>query len=252
MLIDWFTVIAQIINFLILVFLLWRFLYKPITKTMAERQRKITNRWEEAQLKQEEAEQEAQLYRRQQQELNEQRATLINQARATADEERQKLIHQARQEIESMQIRWREAIERDQDEFLTSLRQQVQEQTYAITRRALQDLADASLEQQVIKVFLNRLQKIDRTEIQTLVNQSSPEIVIYSSFDISPPERAKIVNTLEAQQISQDKNIKFTISSDNICGIKLQISNYQVSWTFNDYLETLSEEFSAIIKQSTN
>ena len=124
MLIDWFTVIAQIINFLILVFLLWRFLYKPITKTMQERQRRITNRWEEAQVKQEEAAQEAELYRQKQQELDQQRATFINEAKTQAEEERKQLINQARQEVESMQTGWREAIQREQDEFLATLRQQ--------------------------------------------------------------------------------------------------------------------------------
>ena len=36
---DWFTVIAQIINFLILVALLKRFLYGPIIRAMERRER---------------------------------------------------------------------------------------------------------------------------------------------------------------------------------------------------------------------
>jgi F-type H+-transporting ATPase subunit b len=49
MLFDWFTFIAQIINFVILVYLLWRFLYKPITKTMGKRQEELEDRWQKAQ-----------------------------------------------------------------------------------------------------------------------------------------------------------------------------------------------------------
>ena len=252
MLIDWFTVIAQIINFLILVFLLWRFLYKPITKTMQERQRRITNRWEEAQVKQEEAAQEAELYRQKQQELDQQRATFINEAKTQAEEERKQLINQARQEVESMQTGWREAIQREQDEFLATLCQRVQEQTYAITRRTLQDLADANLEQQTIKVFLNRLQTLDETQRQEITQKSATEIIIYSSFDIPQTQRQEIIKILQSQQIINSKNIKFTTSPDLICGIKLQISNYQISWTFDNYLQTLSEQFSTIIKQTTN
>ncbi len=252
MLIDWFTVVAQIINFLILVFLLWRFLYKPITKTMQERQRRITNRWEEAQVKQEEAAQAAELYRQKQQELDQQRATFINEAKAQAEEERKQLINQARQEVESMQTGWREAIHREQDEFLANLGKRVQEQTYAITRRTLEDLADANLEQQTIKVFLNRLQTLDETQRQEITQQSATEIIIYSSFNIPQTQRQEIINVLQSQQIINGKNIKFTTSPALICGIKLQISNYQISWTFDDYLQTLSEQFSTIIKQNTN
>ena len=48
MLIDWFTVFAQIINFLILIFLLKRFLYGPITRAMEERKKKIATAIEQA------------------------------------------------------------------------------------------------------------------------------------------------------------------------------------------------------------
>ncbi len=58
MLIDWFTVFAQIINFLILVFLLKRFLYEPIISAMDEREEKIALRMQAAEQKRNEAEQE--------------------------------------------------------------------------------------------------------------------------------------------------------------------------------------------------
>ena len=41
MLIDWFTVIAQVINFLILVWLLKRFLYRPILNAIDAREKRI-------------------------------------------------------------------------------------------------------------------------------------------------------------------------------------------------------------------
>ena len=58
MLIDWFTVIAQIVNFLVLVYLLKRFLYKPIIKAMDGREQRIAGRLEEADKREEEARQE--------------------------------------------------------------------------------------------------------------------------------------------------------------------------------------------------
>lgn len=44
MLLDSFTIIAQIINFLILVYLLKRFLFSRIIKIMDEREKQITDR----------------------------------------------------------------------------------------------------------------------------------------------------------------------------------------------------------------
>ena len=55
MLIDWFTVISQIINFLILIFLLKRFLYRPILKAIDAREERITNELQAAELQKSEA-----------------------------------------------------------------------------------------------------------------------------------------------------------------------------------------------------
>jgi F-type H+-transporting ATPase subunit b len=41
MLIDWFTVVAQVLNFLILVWLLKRFLYRPILNAIDVREKRI-------------------------------------------------------------------------------------------------------------------------------------------------------------------------------------------------------------------
>jgi F-type H+-transporting ATPase subunit b len=43
MLIDWFTVAAQALNFFVLVWLMKRFLYKPILNAIAEREKKIAS-----------------------------------------------------------------------------------------------------------------------------------------------------------------------------------------------------------------
>ena len=48
---DGFTIVAQVVNFLILVALLKRFLYAPIIRTMQAREDHITTRLDEAQEK---------------------------------------------------------------------------------------------------------------------------------------------------------------------------------------------------------
>jgi len=53
--IDWLTVAAQIVNFLVLIWLLQRFLYKPITNAMRRREERIEDRLAEAKEAREEA-----------------------------------------------------------------------------------------------------------------------------------------------------------------------------------------------------
>lgn len=55
MLIDWFTVIAQVVNFLILVWLLKRFLYQPILNAIDAREQRVATELADADAKMNEA-----------------------------------------------------------------------------------------------------------------------------------------------------------------------------------------------------
>jgi F-type H+-transporting ATPase subunit b len=245
--IDWFTFIAQIINFIILVFLLWRFLYKPITKTMGERRKRIERQWKEAQQKQEEAQAEAESYRQKQQDLEQRREELLNEAKEKAKAEQETLIKQARQEVDRKQTEWQESIERQQDSFLENLRQRVQEQTHKIARRALQDLADAELEQRAIAVFIERLKHLDEEERETFkqsVRKSEENVVINSAFEMPEETQQKLRDILRQEDIINGKEVKFSTSSDLICGVEMRSKNHQIAWSLADYLESLEEQLS--------
>ena len=96
MLINWFTVLAQIVNFLILVVLLKFLLYDRIIKAMDEREAKIRSRLNEAKAKAKEAEQEADTFRSKNQELEDMREAMLAQAKEDAEAHRKELTEQAR------------------------------------------------------------------------------------------------------------------------------------------------------------
>lgn len=245
--IDWFTFIAQIINFIILIFLLWRFLYKPITKTMGERRKRIERQWKEAQQQQEEAQAEAESYRQKQQDLEQRREELLNEAKEKAKAEQENLIKQARQEVDKKQSKWQESIQRQQESFLENLRQRVKEQTHKISRRALQDLANADLEERAISVFMERLKHLDEEERETFkqsVQESEQDVVINSAFDMSEETQQKLRDILRQEDMINGKDVEFSTSSDLICGVEMRSKNYQIAWSLADYLESLEEQLS--------
>jgi F-type H+-transporting ATPase subunit b len=83
-LINWFTIIAQIVNFLILVILLKYLLYDRIVSAMDERERKIRERLESAEKKQEEAENRKQELQAERRSLEDQRQGILAEARKEA------------------------------------------------------------------------------------------------------------------------------------------------------------------------
>ncbi|MGJ3252269.1 MAG: F0F1 ATP synthase subunit B [Elainellaceae cyanobacterium] len=252
MLIDWFTVAVQVFNFLLLIFLLRLVLYKPITRIMRERQTRIENQLEDAQKQREQAQEEANHYRQKQRELEEQRSSLIAEAKEKANQHYQEMMHDARRDIEQRQARWKEAIEQEQQEFLDQLQRRVIRETYAIARQAFRDLADASLEQQTITVFMQRLKELDDPEWRRLVEVAQSDhqdITIRSSFELSDDTRQSLIALLQDANVANGQAVKFSTSPDLICGIEMQVSDREIAWSFNDYLQALEDEVSAELEQ---
>ncbi len=102
MLIDWFTVAAQIINFLILVGLLKHFLYDRIIRAREEREGRIRARLDEAEKKEKESDAEAEKYRRKNIEIEEKRKGILEKARERLKTSEKELTQKARQEVENL------------------------------------------------------------------------------------------------------------------------------------------------------
>jgi F-type H+-transporting ATPase subunit b len=250
-LIDWFTVIAQILNFLVLVFLLQRFLYKPILQGMQTRQKRIEARWQEAQEKQAEVQRQAESYRRMLEALKEQQEEQVLEMKANVEAQRQQLVQQVRIEVEEIQEAWRESLWQEQDRFLQSLREQIAQQTCQVARRALEDLGNATLEEQMLAVFMTRLEQLDQGEWQAIAQslaESPQAILIRSRFELSHQKR-QLLRDFFQEIFGEERPLRFITSPAPICGIEVKLGGYEIAWSLDDYLQTLEERLGKTIKQ---
>jgi F-type H+-transporting ATPase subunit b len=250
-LINWFTVFAQMLNFLILVALLRWVLYKPILKVMHKRQAQLQERWQEAEQLQAQAQHAIATYQQQQQELQQQQAAVLAEARATAEQERQHLLTQIQQEITDRRAAWQADLRQEQDAFLRTLRQQVIHQTYAIARQALRDLANADLEGQMIRVFCDRLRHLDDRQRQAIAQalaQTNQPIPIRSSFEMPADLRQTVIDELYSQ-FSIVHPIEFVTASNLLCGIEIKLVGQEIVWSLDTYLQTLEQRLSTALTQ---
>ncbi len=249
MLINWFTVFAQILNFLILVALLRWVLYKPILMVMHKRQALIEERWQEGERLQAEAQQVLTTYQQQQQALQHQRAEWLAEARAAADQERQHQLAQVRQEMNAQRVAWQADLHQEQSAFLRTLRQQVIHQITAIARQALGDLANAELARQMVGVFCERLHHLDPAQHQAIAQalaQSDQPILIRSRFELPPDLRQQIIDELKAQ-FAIIQPIDFATTPSLLCGIDLKLAGQEIVWSLDTYLHTLEQRLSTAL-----
>jgi F-type H+-transporting ATPase subunit b len=244
-LIDWFTIAAQIVNFLVLVLLLRHFLYGPIVKAMDERKEHILAQIKEAERREEIAETEAQRLRTAKAELENQRSRMLVEAEQEVEARRKELIQEARQEADDLRRHWQIAVEQAKERFLGELRQGTVRQVYAVARRALSDLADVDLERQMVAVFLQRLRAMDEEELREILpaNDERAALVVYSAFALPPADRQSIVETF--QQLSgKPVKVEFEATPRLIGGLELRSPNRRVAWNLARYLRNLEADMS--------
>jgi F-type H+-transporting ATPase subunit b len=102
MLIDWFTVIAQAVNFLILVWLMKRFLYQPILKALDAREKRISAELADADAKEADAIKERDEFKHKNDEFDRQREAMLKKAAEEAASERSRLFDAARKEADNL------------------------------------------------------------------------------------------------------------------------------------------------------
>jgi F-type H+-transporting ATPase subunit b len=235
--IDWITVSAQVVNFLILVWLLKRFLYQPVIRAMEQREQRIADRLNEAEDREQQAEDKGQRYQEVTEDLERKREEILAEARHEAEQNKRLLLDEARKEVSDIRKNWQRQASEEKEEFLVSLRLQAAEATQAIARKVLADLADAELEERIIHAFIAQLGKLDKESRKEMAH--TPEAIrISSAFELDSAKRSHITRAIH-QHLADDIEVIYTQSKDLLCGIELSSAGRRLSWNIADYLEEL-------------
>ncbi len=239
--IDWITVAAQIVNFLVLVWLLQHFLYGPVTRAMQRRAQRIAERLREAAASKADAEAEAQNYRDKQEELESRRESLLAEAQERADQERKFLESAAREEVEDRRQEWLHQLAEQEERFLRDIRRQAAEQFYRLNRQALAELANADLESQVISVFIEKLEEVDK-EVRRKAGKGAIDtgnrVTVVSRFEISANDKRRITKAIH-ETISDGAEVDYRLSDDIGCGIEVKAGSQTIAWNVDGYFDTL-------------
>ncbi|MDR1613828.1 MAG: F0F1 ATP synthase subunit B [Planctomycetota bacterium] len=241
MLIDWFTVVAQAVNFLILVWLLKRFLYKPVLAAIDAREARIAETVKNAESQKEAAEAEREAFARKNEIFDRQRADLLNQAREEADATRELLLENERRAADASREKWRKALKYEQQRFGGEIARRVQDEIFDVSRQVLADLADIELEERMIDVFERRLRRAKEApdaKLAETLRADPPAVLVKSAFDLPEARRAVLRESI-AETFGPNVEVEFETRADLIAGIELIAGGQKVAWAIADYLAAL-------------
>jgi F-type H+-transporting ATPase subunit b len=249
-LIDWFTVGAQVLNFLILLWLMKRFLYRPVLDAIDAREQRIAAAIADADQKKADATKEREAFEHKNEEFNRRRGALVTQATNEANAERRRLLDDARQAADALSAKRMEMLQHDVQSLNQTIGRRAEQEVFAIARQALTDLASTSLEACMTEVFMRRLRDMDgeaKTRLAEGLKSASDPAIVHSAFDLPDEQRADIQRALN-ETFSADVRVRFETAPDLVSGIELTASGHRLAWSIAEYLASLEKAVGELLK----
>jgi F-type H+-transporting ATPase subunit b len=250
MLIDWFTVGAQVLNFIVLVWLLKRFLYKPVLNAIDAREKRVAAESANAALQMTEIKRTRAELQATANAFDAERGALLAKAIFDAKTEADRLLRSARQAADALTLQRNAALHSETTRLSDALSRLAAAESINIARAALKDLAGADLEARICEVFVRRLRGVDapsKESLRVLLTRPAEKPVVTSSFELSSGDKIAIQTALN-ETFSADIHLRFEFAPNAIGGIALSTGGARLSWTIADYLKTLEEKAAALLR----
>lgn len=245
MLIDWFTVIAQVVNFLILVWLLKRFLYKPVLRAIAAREKMIADRVQKAEEGEAAARKEEAQFRQMKEEMRDKKQELLQQAEEEAAGRRKELLSNAKKEYENSRTQMNELLQREQQAITERIAQRARSEVLSLTERLARDLANRDLQQDLVNVFVRHFRENSngsRDQLQQLLRDDPhSSVTVRSGMTLSDSAKDSI-NKLLSELAGRQVDTGFATDSSLVNGVELVSGGYRMAWSVAAYLEQLQKK----------
>ena len=248
MLIDWFTVVAQAVNFLILVGLLKRFLYRPVLAAIDAREKKIAAQLAAATQRETQARTEREEFHNRNEALAHEREEILRKASDAADAERHRLLESARQDAQMLRARLSKVLATEREELGRQLAARTQAEVLSLTRKVLDELAGVDIEARMIEVFIAHLHALPESELKSMSGaatgsgdtRASRVAIVRTAFELEVPQRAAIEHAVMAC-LGPELPVRFELGPGLVCGIELTLEGVKLAWCVTDYLADLEK-----------
>ncbi len=247
---DLLTIVAQIVNFLILAVVLKLFLWDSIVSTIEERRKDIAAEMQDASRKKREAEDKAAELDEMQRELDKKREDLIKQARGEAEKKKKELLEDYRKQADEQRERWLAALEHEKQSFQREMTQSAAKEIVNTCHRVLSGVADADLEERIVGRFVEKLENLDDQVSKKLAKQedkANESVVVRSAFPLGDEMKDRLRETIG--RLTGNDELSFETEKDISAGIELRLGGMAIAWNLKQYLDDMSASIDDVLKE---
>lgn len=245
---SWWTYALQVVNFLILVWLLKRFLYEPVMKAVQDRKAMLGTAMDEAESARQAAQKEKAGYVAQKKALAAERQTVLAEARSDAAKERDRIVAAAKAKADDAMRAAKATIDQERQAVLGKLKQEAAGVAVALAEQIL----GASTSPDLSTTFLDRLEEkivaIPAGERRALTRDlalNGSAVLIVTSHELADADKETWKKRL-ARALGHRIVPSFETDASLIDGAELRFAHATITYSWAEELARARQELEAL------
>ena len=231
---SWSTFALQVVNFLVLVWLLKRFLFKPVSAIVAHRKAEIARAQAEAETARQSAEQARKEFEQRRTEIEVQRQALSEKTHAELADQRSKMLQAAQAEIDKLKSAMLKQLDEERENAAREISDRAVQIAVQLADRLLRQCAAPFLDELFLDRMVNHLDRLTMAERAALLDQSGPDrgsLSVTTASPLSSDTESKWRTAL-AEHLGASLHITFAVDKDLIAGteLKFPLAVLRFSW----------------------
>lgn len=231
------TFLFQIVNFVVLLFILKRLLYKPVKEIMEKRKGLIEKTIEDAEKEKKEA---LELKERHQEEMNKLKGlqiTMIEKMKNEVGKEKERLLTEAEKEATRTIEEERAVFETEKKRDEAKLKEMVIQTVSGFATNLLKDISDEELHKSIYRRVFNNLEEIAST-IQAGDGESAT-IDLISAYPLREEELIELQKVLESR-LSKKVSVNTSVDKNLIAGVKIKVHDMVYDSSLSGQINSLT------------
>lgn len=245
--INWFQIVAQVINFFILLYLLNRFFYKPVISAMARRESSLAEQRDEARRLRKDAEQTKAEYDDKLAAIEETRRSLLEEAKQEAAREREAMHEKHLAEIAAAREKMHKTLRKEEEAFLQDVRSVLGTGAVKVAGDIIAAMTDEEIDQAALRSFLGRLGSIDVQELRREGFDEKGRAVLTSYRELKADERERLEDAVRSG-LGFAPRLTYEVDRDMLLGFSLSLSTLTVQNSAIAYLKETEAALKAALE----
>lgn len=238
MAIDGWTLLLQVINFLVLAWLLHRLLYRPVLALVEQRRRQVESAFTVAEERERQAGETQQNLDQRLREMHAERDTLLARARADIAAEHERMREQAHEQATQDSQSATERLARERADTAGRLQAEAATLAVDLARTLLAEASQGTLDAGMAVRACERLEQLQPHEIDGLVGDSpDPLALTVATANALPDDERKLLAERLSVRFARPLALEFVVDADLLGGAELRLPHGAISSNWRDVLQ---------------